>query len=91
MGIEEETLTLNMPDTNRAEAILTLDSLPDDAVGAVRYRLEFDLQEDGVTWELVWAGRQQQCRRDPPLRMNGQPSYALKRQHHLNPQLPNDQ
>ena len=65
VGIEEETLTLNMPDTNRAEAILTLDSLPDDAVGAVRYRLEFDLQEDGVTWELVWAGRQQQCRRGP--------------------------
>ncbi|WP_159786917.1 WD40 repeat domain-containing protein [Sodalinema gerasimenkoae] len=65
VGIEEETLTLNMPDTNRAEAILTLDSLPDDSVGAVRYRLEFDLQEDGVTWELVWAGRQQQCRRGP--------------------------
>jgi hypothetical protein len=54
-----------MPDTNRAEAILTLTSLADDSVFAQRYRLEFDLQEDGVTWELVWVGRQQQCRRGP--------------------------
>lgn len=63
LGRENETLTLNMPDTNQAEAILTLDSLRDDSVAAMRYRLEFDLQDDGVTWELVWAGRQQQCRR----------------------------
>jgi WD40 repeat protein len=63
--MEEETLTLTMPDTNRAEAILTLTSLADDSVFAQRYRLEFDLQEDGVTWELVWVGRQQQCRRGP--------------------------
>ena len=68
LGMEEETLTLNMPDTNRAEAVLTLSSLPDDSVGAIRYRLEFDLQEDGVTWELVWAGRQQQCQRGPTTR-----------------------
>jgi hypothetical protein len=63
LGRENETLTLTMPDTNRAEAILTLDSLRDDSVAAMRYRLEFELQDDGVTWELVWVGRQQQCRR----------------------------
>lgn len=65
VGIEEETFTLNMPETNRAEAILLLSSIPDGSLFAMRYRLEFDLQEDGVTWELVWAGRQQQCSRGP--------------------------
>ncbi len=65
---QEETLTLKMPDTNRAEAVITLTGLADDSVGARRYRLEFDLQDDGLTWELVWAGRQQQCWRGPTAR-----------------------
>lgn len=68
LGMEEETLTLNMPDTNRAEAVLTLTGLADDSIRAIRYRLEFVLQEDGLTWELVWAGRQQQCWRGPTAR-----------------------
>jgi len=55
------TQEVDMVKQTRTRAIVSLiqTGLPDDSVKAIRYRLEFESEEN--QWELVWAGRQVRC------------------------------
>lgn len=63
-GATEENIISEETATNQKLVTVTQTNLKDDAIGAVRYRLEFEKQS-GSSWELTWVGRKQQCRRGP--------------------------
>lgn len=62
--VTSETVSQRMLDSGEVEVNLRLDNLKDDAVRALRYRLHFAPESDGI-WILTQVGRQQQCGRGP--------------------------
>jgi hypothetical protein len=54
--------TVEVGEQSSTQAVVTLlqTGLADDSVGAMRYRMEFEAK--GSQWQLVWVGRQVQCR-----------------------------
>jgi len=61
-GSTQETMTSEQPEPNFKIVTLTQTNLKDDSVGAMRYRLEFE-QQNNNRWKLIWVGRQHQCQR----------------------------
>lgn len=62
--VTSETVSHQLHEDGDIQVMLRLDELKDDAVRALRYRLRFAADGEG-RWELVEAGRRQQCRRGP--------------------------
>jgi len=60
---EQESVTVEYPQANRANVTITQTNLPDDSVASIRYLVQFAPYGAATAkkWQVVWAGEQFQC------------------------------
>jgi hypothetical protein len=61
-GRQSESLSIEYPNPGEAVTTITIIGLADDSVRAIRYRINFAVNEN--SWDIVSVGSQTQCRQN---------------------------